>query len=358
MKGLGNIFKIAEWSFRIQENLMAFEQKLPAIFKAVEDLRLALGEKVTSIDLEVNVARPGAAFDHRWMEDGYEDARQGNTKKSGESITGTTGIGLKKVLPSPSGEDLFENVLAPKVVLVSTLREALAPPTPTSRSNKRGRGRVEEDPGQSFPSKASPPVKEVITTTNKILSHSRSDASTASDNEHEPLSAGRVIVDANTIPSDKRHDLEFTTNPPTAATDDEHESLLAARAIVDGTGAAPVMAFIDAILTLRREITKVSNFLAQIIRHTSYELFQEELDRCYQDSEKIIGERLSKFLHERSEAEELSQSLIKITTQLFIVSFCASEWKHYLDTPPDVGKCSHPARSWYILITIFSTSNQ
>jgi hypothetical protein len=364
MMGLGHIFRIAEWNIGSQENLIAFEQKLPAIFKAVEDLRLALGEKVTSIDLEVNVARPGAAFDHRWMEDGYGDARQGNTKKSGESIAGTTGIGLKKVLPSPSEEDLFENVLAPKVVLVSTLQEALLPPPPpTSRSNKRERGRGEgeqEGRGTSSPSKASPPVKEVITTTKKILSHSRSDASTASDNEHEPLSAGRVIVDANTIPSDKRHDLEFTTIPPTAATDDEHESLLAARAIVDGTGAAPVMAFIDAILALHREITKVSNFLAQIIRHTSYELFQEELDRCYQDSEKIIGERLSKLLHECSKAEELqvSQSLIQITTQLFIVSFCASEWKHYLDTPPVVGKCSHLARSWYILIIIFSTRNQ
>ena len=53
-----------------------------AIFKAVEDLRAALGE--TYIDLEVNVARPGAAFDHRWMEDGYGDTCQGNTQKSSE----------------------------------------------------------------------------------------------------------------------------------------------------------------------------------------------------------------------------------------------------------------------------------
>ena len=76
MMGLGNIFKIAEWNIGTQENLIAFEQKLLAIFKAVEDLRLSLGEKVTSIDLEVSVVGPRFRFDHRWMEDGYGDAQQ------------------------------------------------------------------------------------------------------------------------------------------------------------------------------------------------------------------------------------------------------------------------------------------
>ena len=144
MMGLGNIFKIAQWTIGSQENLATFEQKLPAIFKAVNDLRLALGEKVTSMELEVNVARPGVVFNHRWMEDGYGDARQGNTKKSNGVVAGTTGIGLKKVLPTRSGEEFFENVLAPKVIFVSTLQEALLPlPPPPSRSNKMGRGRGE-----------------------------------------------------------------------------------------------------------------------------------------------------------------------------------------------------------------------
>ena len=150
MKGLGNIFKIAEWSIGSGEKLIAFEQKLPAIFKAVEDLRLALGEKVTSIDLEISVARPGVPFDHRWMEDGYSYARKGNTKKTIKSVAGTTGIGLKKVIPSPSGGEVrFENVLSSKVVLVSTFQQALrfpsaaneSPTTSTSRSAFLGRGR-------------------------------------------------------------------------------------------------------------------------------------------------------------------------------------------------------------------------
>ncbi|KIM36853.1 hypothetical protein M413DRAFT_31458 [Hebeloma cylindrosporum] len=116
-------------------------------------------------------------------------------------------------------------------------------------------------------------------------------------------------------------------------TDNKPESLSAARAIVDGTGMTPVMAVVDAMLVLCKEIANISNFLAQNIRHTSYELFQEELDRCYQDSEKIVGERLSKFLCEHSEAEELNHSLIKMTIQIFITSFCAFVWDRYLDTP-------------------------
>jgi len=151
-----------------------------------------------------------------------------------------------------------------------------------------------------------------------------------SDIRGKELVANQVsLIKADKILAQKRGDLEFTNN---------EESLSAARAILDGTGATPVMAVIDAMLVLREEIANVSNFLAENITHTSYELFQEELDRCYQDSEKIIGERLSKALHDYSEAGEPSQSLIKITFQIFITSFCAHEWDHYLDTPLHVGE--------------------
>ena len=145
------------------------------------------------------------------------------------------------------------------------------------------------------------------------------------------------LTKADKLLSERRSDLQFTDNPQTTPTNNE-ETLSAARAILDGTGATPVMAVIDAMLVLQKEIAHASNFLAENLRHTSYELFQEELDRCYQDSEKIIGERLSKFLHDHSEAAELSQSLIKITIQIFITSFCAYEWDRYLDTPLHVGE--------------------
>jgi hypothetical protein len=124
---------------------------------------------------------------------------------------------------------------------------------------------------------------------------------------------------------------ELVSNQTTPT--DNEESLSAARAILDGTGTAPVMAIVDAMLVLHKDIAKVSNFLAENIRPTSYELFQEELDRCYQDSERIVGKRISKFLREHSETKELRQSLIKIAIQIFITSFCASEWDRYLDAP-------------------------
>lgn len=170
---------------------------------------------------------------------------------------------------------------------------------------------------------------------NEILSHSHSDILTASDDEHKSLSPGQVIVDRNTIAFDRCHDLGFN-NPPTAATNDEHEFLLAARVIVDAIGAAPVMTVISAILELCKEIAKISNFLVENIRHTSYELFQEELDCCYQDSEKMVGLQLSKVLCEHSEAQQLSKPVITMTIQIFIISFCASEWEHYLDNMMDV----------------------
>ena len=114
--------------------------------------------------------------------------------------------------------------------------------------------------------------------------------------------------------------------------DNENESLSAARAmILDGTGAGPVVDVVDMILTLHKEILRASEFLAEHITHSPYEVFQEELDHCYQNSERMVGARLSNFLHKHSEAGDLSQLLIKITIQIFIASFCASEWKHYLD---------------------------
>jgi chromosome segregation ATPase len=105
----------------------------------------------------------------------------------------------------------------------------------------------------------------------------------------------------------------------------------AARAILQMTGAGPVMDVVDTILLLHKEIVKISDFLAENIRHSPYELFQEELDRCYRNSEGMVGKKLSNSLQEHSEEEKLSQLFIKITIKIFIVSFCAFEWEPYLD---------------------------
>jgi len=130
---------------------VSFMQKLPPIFKAIEDVRTALGEKFTSADLEVNVVRSAAKFESLWMEDAYGDGRQAGSKKAKEEmVVGTTGIGLKKIVIDREkelpvkGRELFENIVAPKVVLESTLRESLDPPPPTSRGKIR-RKKVEQE---------------------------------------------------------------------------------------------------------------------------------------------------------------------------------------------------------------------
>ncbi|KAF8901863.1 hypothetical protein CPB84DRAFT_1746871 [Gymnopilus junonius] len=148
---LKSVLVIAEWgSPSPKDQEVSFLQKLPPIFKAIEDVRIALGEKFTSADLEVNVVRTTAKFDGKWMEDAYGDGREAGGKKAKEEmVVGTTGIGLKKVVIDRErgfplkGQEMFENVVSPKVVLESTLRESLDPPPPT-----RGKGRrkkVEEE---------------------------------------------------------------------------------------------------------------------------------------------------------------------------------------------------------------------
>lgn len=93
MMGLDNIFSIASWAIGRLEDFNIFKQKLSAIFEVVKDLRLALAEKVISIDLEVNVTRPNVPFDHWWMQDVY-----GETPAKSGVIAGMMGIGLKKIV--------------------------------------------------------------------------------------------------------------------------------------------------------------------------------------------------------------------------------------------------------------------
>ena len=123
----------------------------------------------------------------------------------------------------------------------------------------------------------------------------------------------------------------------------ESDSVLleAARAVISEAGAAPLMNVVDKIQALHGEMEKTSDFLAQELRHSSYEIFQEELDGCRRESELIIGEGLSLFLVEVSEIDHLNQFLIKNVIQIFMVSFCEAQWEPYFNKRyPDPGKYS------------------
>ncbi|KAF9047622.1 hypothetical protein BJ165DRAFT_1467279, partial [Panaeolus papilionaceus] len=133
ISSLMNIIKIAAWKMPDKEQRLSFEGKLVPIFKAVEDLRIAIGEKITSADIRVSLVPPQSRFDASWMDDAFADARV-KVAATGpiQCVVGTTGFGLKKVIAAekrgPSGELLYESVLSPKVILESTLNEALNPP--------------------------------------------------------------------------------------------------------------------------------------------------------------------------------------------------------------------------------------
>lgn len=125
--------------------------------------------------------------------------------------------------------------------------------------------------------------------------------------------------------------------------------LEAARAVINEAGATPLMDVVDKIQALHEEMEKMSDFLARELRHSSYEIFQEELDQCHRESQLIIGEELSRFLVKVSEIEHLNQFLIKIAVQIFMVSFCESQWKPYFDKHRQLGE-----HEWLISGSVFT----
>jgi len=128
-----SVLTVAAWMAGSSENEKSFTHRLPPIFKAVNELRVAIGEKFTSADLDISVFDCHTTYDPSIMDDAYGDGRQSSGKRAPESIVGTTGIGLKKVVVERNSKDAlhFQNVTRAKVVLKSTVTEALEPVKPS-----------------------------------------------------------------------------------------------------------------------------------------------------------------------------------------------------------------------------------
>jgi hypothetical protein len=130
----------ASWALRSPENEKSYGNRLPSILKAVIELSLAIGEKHISADLDIFVFECDDIYDPRIMEDAYGDDRQSSGKRAPEPIVGTTGIGLAKVIAERSAKDdvpRFQILIPPKIVLRSTLKEALEPiQSTTLKKNK------------------------------------------------------------------------------------------------------------------------------------------------------------------------------------------------------------------------------
>jgi len=137
LDGLLDILAFARWPTPSANQKTMFKEQFPPIFNAIRDLRKALGEDITSIDIEVVTIDPGTTFDSAIMDNGWPALTK---EKSLEIVSGTTGLGLKKVMrPSTEGVSLASNagvICRPKVILERTVQEALVPPL--SRAQKKG----------------------------------------------------------------------------------------------------------------------------------------------------------------------------------------------------------------------------
>ena len=123
--------KIASWraTVRSHDDEDYYGLRLPSIFNAINELRIAIGENFTSADLDIISFECDQMYDPAIMDDAYSDSRQSGRKSTTEEIVGTTGIGLGKVIEEPSGKnDALQTIIPAKIVLRSTLDEAFEPP--------------------------------------------------------------------------------------------------------------------------------------------------------------------------------------------------------------------------------------
>ncbi|KAF9524958.1 hypothetical protein CPB83DRAFT_860290 [Crepidotus variabilis] len=126
------LLAVASWNAPTEQQ-GSFASKLPAIFRAVEDVKVSLSEKFTSADIEITSIHPKTAFIKTIMEESYGE----DTGSENDVVIATTGLGLSKVVRSTEGPDIhFENVLMPKVVLESSLKAALEPAPPRTSRKK------------------------------------------------------------------------------------------------------------------------------------------------------------------------------------------------------------------------------
>ena len=140
---LQSVMVTASWAPRSREIEESYALNCSSIFKAINELRVAIGEKFTSADLNVFVINCNEPYNPGVMEDAYSDGRKSSRKRAPEAIVvGTTGIGLglgkRTVERGEKDHIVYIEVVNPaKIVLSSTLIEALETIVqPSSRQKK------------------------------------------------------------------------------------------------------------------------------------------------------------------------------------------------------------------------------
>ena len=128
VRAIKGILDVAGWTIQDADQ-EHFERVLSPLSKAVQSLRKALGEDVTSMDMEVTTIDPGQIFDAEHMEDGFGGGKSSSPSRlkiasATENVVGTTGLGLRT---RKGQRDENESILLPQVALDGVLTEAMKP---------------------------------------------------------------------------------------------------------------------------------------------------------------------------------------------------------------------------------------
>ena len=131
--------KIASW--KAVRHRDSFKNRLPYIINAINELRMAISENFTSADLDLFIFECDKIYDPAIMEDAYGDGKQSSGKRAPETIGGTTGIGLGKFIAEGSAKGVLQirvqSLIPAKIVLTSTMNEALEPIVKSTRFKKK-----------------------------------------------------------------------------------------------------------------------------------------------------------------------------------------------------------------------------
>ena len=110
--------------------------------KAALQLKMALKEGVTSVDIEAFYISTRAQFDPTNMDDAYGDSRK-ETRNRGDGgrIMCTTDMGLRRVLTKRSvdgkAQSYYDVILKPKVVLTSSFTDEAEAQTPSGEPSSK-----------------------------------------------------------------------------------------------------------------------------------------------------------------------------------------------------------------------------
>jgi len=145
MCGLEFILEFASWYIPEPDQQHSFQRHLEPVFRALQEVRIAIGEKITSVNLGVVVADVSGVFTASYMEDAHRDFRdRSNAERDHpERVLGTTAMGLTKISYSEEGQSrtlVGVPLLRPKVVLEAKFYEALKDDSARHRQRQDGRG--------------------------------------------------------------------------------------------------------------------------------------------------------------------------------------------------------------------------